>query len=245
MNKISIASVILFCSLLLCSCGVYFPELTEDETDLITEYAVDVIVRHSKGSDYRLVDDAEQQLQRKREREMAVEALKKQRQQEEEEQERPSSEDSSLEEIGGGSSAPQVQTVSINDMLGTGDVRLEWDGFEIMDSYASSQGYSFDSWPGNKLLVLEFRAYSNTGGEANLDVASIRPIFRVAINGQNSKVVDTTSLLNDLAYYRGSVSPEGTELVLVREISDTDAGGVQTVGLTGEIDGTSYNMGSK
>ena len=76
---------IVLSALMLSSCGAYFYDLTEEETELITEYAVDVIVRHGKGTDFRLVTNAEEQLAKKRERDAAVEEMKAKMRAEEEE----------------------------------------------------------------------------------------------------------------------------------------------------------------
>ena len=237
-------------ALMLSACGTHFYDLTEEETELITEYAVDVIVRHGKGTDFRLVSNAEEQLAKKRERDAAVEELKAKMREEEEEEEGETSEGEESPEDGERGGAPEVPAMpeldSISEFLGLGDVSINWMGYDVMDSYGESGGFSMDADPGNKLLVLSFYTENLTGGDVFLDILSMKPVFRVGINDGAPKVVDTTALLNDLAYFQGNLSPgAGQELVLIREIPEGEAAGIGSVSLTGEIYETEYSLGSR
>ncbi len=241
--------LIMMMALVLCSCGDNFYNLTEDETELISEYAVDVVLRHGKGTDFRLLANAEQQLKKKRERDAAVEALKEERRKQEE-MEQEMEEAAEQGEGGEGEEAmaePVMPSVSnVSELLGLGDVSIEWMGYNIMDSYAESNGFSMGAAPGNKLLVLSFYTENHSGQDTVLDIFSIHPIFRVGINGANPEVTDTTLLLNDLAMFKGPIAPgAGQELVLVKEIPAADAEGISEVSLTGEVNGTEYSLGSR
>ncbi len=239
---------IVLSALMLSSCGAYFYDLTEEETELITEYAVDVIVRHGKGTDFRLVTNAEEQLAKKRERDAAVEEMKaKMRAEEEEAQAEEEGGESSESGGGGAPEAPSMPEVSsVDELLGLSDVSINWMGYDVMDSYGESGGFSMDADPGHKLLVLSFYTENLTGGDVFVDILSLKPLFRIGINGEAPKVANTTALLNDLAYFQGPLSPgAGQELVLIREISEEEASGIASVSLTGEVYGTEYSLGSR
>ena len=246
-TKIRVTAMLIASSVALCGCGdVYFPNLTEEETALITEYAVDVVVRHSRGTDYRLMDNAEEQLRIKREKQAAAEALRKER---EAEQAAKGAEQEKKDGSGGSGAAeaPAMPVAaSVNELLGINDLSIQWMGYEVMSSYAESSGFSMEATPGKALLVLSFYTENLSGEPVYLDIPSAGPVFRVGINDQSPKVVQTTMLLNDLSFFRGELAPGvSNELVLVQEIPEADAGNVQSVRLTGEVGGVEYDLGSR
>ena len=135
---------------------------------------------------------------------------------------------------------------SVDALLGVSNLSIQWMGYDVMSSYAESSGFSMEASPGKALLVLSFYTDNPSGEPVYLDVPAIGPIFRVGINDQSPKVVQTTMLLNDLSFFRGELSPgTSNELVLVQEISQADAESLQSVRLTGEVGGVEYDLGSR
>ncbi len=236
----------LLAGLSLSACGgdTYFPELTEEETALITEYAVDVVMKHSRGTDYRLLENAEEQVRKKRERDAAIEAA---RQKKAEEEAQAQAEEGSSEGGEGEAAEPVMPSVSsVSELLGLDGVSIEWMGYEVTGSYVQSGGFSMDASPGKALVVLNFYTENTSGEEKYVDVTQIAPVFRIGINDGHPKVVQTTMLSNDLNYFRGSLSPGvSQELVLVQEVRMEEAESLVSVSLTGEVNGTEYSLGER
>ena len=248
LKRLKTAGIALITAICLSACGdVYFPNLTEEETALITEYAVDVVMRHSRGTDYRLMDNAEEELAKKRQKQAAAEALRKEKAAEEAAKQAEKEDKKNSGKSEGEVQAPAMPTASsVDSLLGLSDVSIQWTGYEVLSSYAESSGFSMEASPGKKLLVLSFYTENHSGESAYLDMTALSPVFRIGINDQAPKVADSTMLLNDLGFFRGELAPGvAEELVLIREISDSDAQGLASVKLTGEVGGTEYDLGGR
>ncbi|MCR5303610.1 MAG: hypothetical protein K6E33_03535 [Lachnospiraceae bacterium] len=128
---------------------------------------------------------------------------------------------------GGETGADSYDVTTIQDFYGISGFTFNYESTEIADSYLPegdevNMGFLVTADAGRKLAILHF-SVTNTGAEdAELDMTSYGPIFRVSLNGGGSHPVLETLLINDLSSYKGMVIAGGTqELVL---ISQTDEG---------------------
>lgn len=221
--------------LLLTGCGLDpMPDLTADESAMISEYAVGVLIKHDinagkLASDYEIAeaDRHEAELQAKMEEMRRLKAEKEQNETE-----------SSGSQTGEGQiEAAQPVFEGIAQFYGLDGFQIDYTGYQICDSYPESNDvtdkvFAMDASEGKKLLVLQFVAANNTSEDKELDMFDANPRFRVAVNNGKPENVLSTMLLDDLAMYKDVVPAQtGVPLILVKEIPAEEAGSIQTISL--------------
>ena len=220
----------------------YMPNLTEEESALISEYAAGILIKHDKYAG-KLVDDAEIIAADEKEARLqaSVEAFREMEKKKAEEEAQQEAEGE--KEAGGNKNAEgeaeEVQTpfTGIADFCGADGFQIRYIGHSVCDSYPEEEGgekvFAMDATAGNKLLVLKFIA-ENTGGEdRELDMLSKGVRFRIGVNGESEKSALSTLLLDDLSSYRDVVPAQtGVQLVLIREIPTEQAAAIQSISLS-------------
>ena len=218
--------------LLMTGCGNKIPQMTDEQQALVVEYAADVVVKHDKNYNGKLVKlSLEQQLSGDQE---AVESYISENEMSSEpdvvESETVYNNEPDMIEL------EQPQITDIASFLQLNGVKIDYSGYEVDDFYpneSESGSYYFvmNATQGNKLLVLKFAAENISGAEVELNIAQQQVRFKIGVNGEEKNAL-TTMLLNDLAFYQGTIAPgEQTELVLVCEIPQEMADIVPTLTL--------------
>ena len=227
--------------LTLTGCGNSFdhmPDLTEEESAMIAEYAAGILLKHDKNrkalaSDYEIekYDEREAILHANTQELMAT--------QESSEVENGQEE---LAETEGAQEAPAPQLAEaafggVAQFCGLDGFQIDYKGHVICDSYPPADSedmvFAMDATQGNKLLVLEFTGRNTTMEDKELNVLEQNVQFRIAVNDSGARNILPTLLLNDLSSYR-DVVPAGSEvtLVLVREVTEEEANGISTISLS-------------
>lgn len=200
-------------SLLMTGCGA-MPDLTQEETELISEYAVGVLLKYDKSHGSRLVDTSAYDSV---EEEPALEEVPVEPIPEEEPEELP--ETTEIVDVSQDEEETESMVSSVEEYYGIPNVTIQYTGYELTDSYPSMAGeedlfFSMDATPGTQLLVLKFSA-QNTGNEDQpLNMLGYGARFRVSVNGEASKGALATMLLNDMQTY-DDVIPAGSSVELV------------------------------
>lgn len=216
-------------SILLCSIGMVFaltgcgdamPELTEEENEVITEYAVGLLLKYDKYHNSRLVDLTAYEEEQ--------DSLKEEEPEEdnivpEEEQDVPSADSTEVVDV----SEEQVTASSIEEFYGIQGFSFRYSGYDIQNEYPEMTENEADAFfamqatPGMKLLVLKFQVMNNSGMEQELNMLNYVMRTRVSVNGEASKSVLSTMLLNDLQTYKGIIGAgDSTELVAIIEVPE-------------------------
>lgn len=221
-GMVTIAAVVL-----LTGCGNKIPQMTDEQQALVVEYAADVVVRHDKNYSGKLVElSIEQRLP---EEEATMEKQMP-------ETESPSVPENIDIEEPVYEVQEQTQIEDIASFLKMDTVKIDYAGYEVDDFYpneSESENFFFamNATEGNKLLILKFEVENISGAETELDIAQSNVKFKIEVNGEKKNAL-TTMLLNDLAYYQGTVAPgESVELVLTCEIPDQQAGEISSLAL--------------
>lgn len=222
-------------ALLMTGCGE-MPELTETETEIISEYAVGVLMKHNKMHSSRLVNTAiEEAMAEEEETEPVAEGG-----QEEEEPEETAVVDVSQDEE---ESQPAVS--SVEQYYGISNITISYTGYETAASYPpQAEGeapfFSMDATPGTDLLVLKFNAQNQTGEDQSLNLLGCGARFRVSVNGEASKGALATMLVNDMQTF-DSVIPANSAVEMVTIVEVPQGTGVDSIDMIlrgGEQDGT-------
>ncbi len=221
-------------------CGlVEMPELTEEQTELVTEYAAGLILKYDLSnpeSDLLSEEELarlEEEERLKREKERAAKAAaedylaKKANADKEKEQK---SSDSSKDQSSGGSQNTDQAVGDLAQFYGMNDFSISYAGYEITDSYPSSGEdmlMAMDATPGKTLCVLKFNVTNNSAAQATFDMFYRNPNFFLTIDGGEKVHQQYTLLLNDMAASNDPVEPGQTlERVLIFEVPNS----VQSIG---------------
>lgn len=214
-------------ALALTGCGATVPDLTQEETEIISEYAAGILMKYDKDNGSRLVDLSQE--------ETAPDA--------EPPAQAPESDVAAAEteEAPGGPGEPgpaennatvidQSQTeampaASIEEYYGISDFTFAYTGCELIDSYPEDSGeegavyFTMDATEGMKLLVAKFNVTNQSGSEQTLNMMEHGAKFKLSVNGDAGKHVLTTMLLNDMQNYNAMVAAgETVELVSIIEV---------------------------
>lgn len=236
MKKMSVLLCSVAAALLATGCGA-MPDLTQNETELISEYAVGVLLKYDTGHGRRLVDTTGYELVME-EPEPVEEPVEEQPEPEPEETTEvvDVSQDENEEEEPGIS--------SVEAYYGIPNVMISYTGYEMADSYPPMEGdtifFSMDATPGTQLLVLKFNAQNLSGEDTPLNMMGYGATFRISVNGESSKGALATMLVNDMQTYN-SMIPAGTsvDLVTIVEVPQgTNVGSIDMILRGGEKDGT-------
>lgn len=226
MKKVLKGFLIGIAGVCLTGCGNSIPEMTQEQQELVVEYAAGELLKFDKNHVVKLVTLDEEDL--------AAEP--------EEVPEEAQTTDEEKTEDKGGVKEDDVtvidqteEEVTIEQFLGISDVEISYTGYETTDSYPSDgtdEVYFFmDATENNQLLVLKFDLKNTAGGEQEIDLASSQVRYKIAVNGDAQNAL-TTMLLNDMAYYQGTLAAgESTEVVVVGEISSDQTEQIDTLEL--------------
>ncbi|MBD5544949.1 MAG: hypothetical protein HDR01_12130 [Lachnospiraceae bacterium] len=192
-------------------CGNAIPDMTEEQGAIVAEYAAGLLLKYDKNYTTRLVEKDEQAEEADSEAE--AEELSAQ---DAEETEEPSVSENEIEDEKDGVSGVAA-TVNIGSFLGLGAVQVDYQGYEVVDSYAEGDdldiAFAMNASPGAKLVVTKF-LLTNTGSEeAACDILSKDVRFRIKY-GAETKNALITMLSDDLSVLNTTI-PAGESITAV------------------------------
>ena len=221
MKKISILLCSIGVACALTACGNTMPELTEEENEVITEYAVQLLLKYDKYHTSRLVDltayeEEQDGIEEEPEEELIKEA--------EEEQEVQSVSGNEVVEL----PEEKLTASSIEEYYGIQGFSFHYTGCELLIEYpeaatenAADAFFAMQATPGTQLLVLKFQVTNNSGMEQNLNMLNYGMRSRISVNDESYTSTLSTLLLNDLQAYNGTLGAnESTELVAIVEVPE-------------------------
>lgn len=237
MRKANIACITVLSGMLVLSgCGSAIPEMTKEESNMVSEYAAELLLKYDKNYVSRVVDTTEyhKELERIAEEERkAAEAAAA-------EQARQEAEAAALEEANSSNvSQAEVQIASsIEEFYQIQGVSIQYGGYGVYDSYPEqAEGedlfFSLDATAGNRFLVLFFDVTNVSGADMEFDMIDLSPKFRVSVNGSANKVPMLCSLPEELLTYKGGIGAgETIRTVVITEIPAQDTEAINTLTLT-------------
>lgn len=204
-------------AVLMTGCGSAMPNLTQEETNLISEYAVGVLLKYDKNYSSRLVDTTEYDIVEAE----TPEEIPEEQPEDTPDQEEVAANDTEVIDI---SQDEAVVPATIEEYYGIQDFTFQYTGYELVKNYppATSDNnffFAMDATDGMQLLVLKFVAVNNSNSDQTLDMLEHGARFRVSVNGESSKGALATMLLDDMQTYNDVVpAGSGVELVSIIEI---------------------------
>lgn len=212
MKKVISYLMICICCFMLCGCTKY-PDMKQEDYDLVAEYAAGLLLKHSETADNRLmsIDEANDILILEEIVEEEIEETEEEVVVETEETDTPVIDKSEQEEV---VSAPMGETMGM-DMLS-----IQLGGYEIKTSYPDESGtfFALDASEGNKLLVAKVILINNSDSSVDINMLEQNISYKVSLDGNGYKFALSTMLLDDLSTYVGTIdSGNSVELVLISE----------------------------
>lgn len=223
------------CGALLCTmmlsmtaCGNEIPDLTEEESQRVGEYAAVTLLKYDANNRSRLVDP--EMVIAKLEKEAAREAAK------------AAQEEVKAEETGNTGTTevtmPTAQediTASMEDFFGLPEgISITYEDYMVTDSYPEDEAeyFALDASAGKKLLVLRFCLTNGTEQEEKINLLNTNSRYIITVNDSIRANALTTMLPNDMSTYAETLEPgQSQELVLLLEVNEDVAGAVQAIAL--------------
>lgn len=231
-------------------CGMFesrIPEMTEEEQELVVEYATETLLKYDAKNGGRIKHLDESMFKAP---EVVIEGAETDENGNtvfpESEEPAPTPEPESLTVVDNPDVVEETDIIdntgeggsvftSLEDTLGySGVLSMEYAGYELDDYYPRDMSSYFvmNASNGCKLLVIKYNVTNISGSDADIAMpyGSIR--YKVTLDGDQKNALSTL-LLNDLASYRGTLAPgESTELVVVAEYKENElSGGVSSLSL--------------
>lgn len=230
-RKRSIICGVLLCTMMLSmtACGNEIPDLTEEESQRVGEYAAVTLLKYDANNRSHLVEP--EVVIAKLEKEAAKEAA------------RAEQEAAKAEETASGTTEvtmPTAQediTASMEEFFALPEgVSLTYEDYLVTDSYpedgSADEYFTLDASQGKKLLVLRFNLMNGTEQEQTIDLLNTNSRYIITVNGSTRANALTTMLPNDMSTYAETLEPGQTqELVLLLEVNEDVADAVQAIAL--------------
>lgn len=237
MKKANVLLCSVAAALLMTGCGE-MPELTQEETELISEYAVGKLVKYGTLQGSRLMDPKEYEVEEEEEEPETEEPL-------EEEPEEEMEEPTEVVDVSQDEEETQPMVSSVEEYYGIPNIMINYTGCEMAYSYPLDEEggvpfFSMDASPGMQLLVLKFNAQNISGEDQQMDMLGYGARFRVSVNGEASKGALATTLVNDMQTFRNVIPANSSiELVSIVEVPQgTSAGSIDFILRGNGEDGT-------
>jgi len=235
---LSLILSVAICSVLLTSCAKA-QELTEDQEMMISQYAVSLLLKYDEQNHSRLVDTTKFMASYQAAKDSYENAEKLYNENVAKEEEERKAEAKAQEELNSqyandtqneapfkedvdrNGGAMVVDARSIEDVLGLDGFNIEYTGFDIVDTYADSDGFILSSNQGMDLLVVEFNVSNSFSSDNNFSV-STEAVFKLSVNDDRYYSNMRTLLVDeDLTLYQGNFGAgESKRLVLVTQVKE-------------------------
>ena len=200
----------------LSGCGNAIPDMSEEQGAIVAEYAAGLLLKYDKNYKTRLVEkeieETDVDLEKEPEEASKQDSVKP---------EEPSVSENEIADKKDGVSGMEA-VINIGSFLELGTVQADYQGYEIVDSYAEGNdtdiAFAMNASEGAKLVVAKF-LLTNTGTEdAVCDILSKDVRFRIKY-GAKTKNALVTMLSDDLSTLNTTIPAGGSvTAVLIIEV---------------------------
>lgn len=230
MKKGKIIGVLAISACMLTGCIDSMPDMTEEQSELVAEYAADMLLKYSPNYHYRIADEEE----------VASAEAEMETSQEEETMQEESQPSQDLSQTGSGETVSVGAETSVEDgaeydlaaFFGMDQFSIMYASCEVTDAYPNAEsgvGFSVTAPQGYNLLVLHFDV-ENLGEEA-AQCDLFDQISKVSVNVNDAGYVQalSTLLTNDLTTYMEDIpTGEVEDAVVAVPVEQTDLDEIQT-----------------
>lgn len=233
MKKILVVCSIVILSFFTVGCSKVI-ELTEDESQIIAEYAAELLLKYDRNIDLKYYDDTEpivttteavteEVLDSEEPTEDTTEEIT------EEDTEEVTTEVATEEDIEDVyDNVTPAASFDVAEFVGLSDMNIYYSHYMLVDSYPSYDQdgvyIEIEAPVGYKLLVLKFDVENAIDEPQYIDLYSMDISYNIIINDQKTAKQMLTILLDDLYTYQKNIEPSMyEEAVVIFQLSDSIA----------------------
>lgn len=244
LSKISYMIIAMMTCVLLAGCSlVPSLNLTQEQEDLIAEYAAGQLVKYEKGHAMGMVPVTAEELTEEPEvssndmnagTEIPVQTEDSEDHTQVEEPGTPVVDDFNYTSESLGGVVPS--NVPIGQVFGVEGFDITYSNFELQKIYPPQEDdnliFSMQASNGKLLLVVHFNLTNGNDSACGFDAASSDIKARISVNGGERIPAQTTILLNDLLTYRDEIAPFAmVDSVMVFEVPESYESGINSLNL--------------
>ena len=223
MKKGKIIGITVMVASLLTGCVDAMPDLTEEQSALIAEYAADMLLKYSPNYNYRIADE-EALAEEETTEEMIEEATQEQSEVAQEEQTQESVNEMETVETENTLNVIDASEVDFAETFGVDGVEIRYDLLEVCNSYPkgeSGSGFSVNAPEGKSLIVISFIVENKSEEPVICDLFEKDFDVSMNLNNSNYKKISSTLLVNDFTTYIEEIpAGENREVVIVAETGE-------------------------
>ena len=207
-KKIIPSLLTLVCTVILCGCGDEIPDMTPEQTELVTEYSAALLLKYDSNTPSRLLPEGsvapivyidpfgdgavETQIVPDTDTQPDIPV--------DSDPEFTSDELTVTDTTTGESSGPSAHPEGFSGFLDGTGVDITYTGnYEITDSYPKGDDlnpyFTVDASAGNELLVLHFALANVSDTDVSISLGGLNLRYRVSLNGGKNKFIDRKSVV--------------------------------------------------
>lgn len=226
-------------------CGNQIPDMTDEEMQMIGEYAAVTLLKYDANHRSRLVDTA--LLGTEEVEAVTPEPITTPEPTPEPAQESTSQTDTDASVIEQEEVIISVVDAEIETFYELPDnMDITYQGYNVCSSYpenAANDYFVLEADGGTKLLVLTFDINNGTSQEQTVDLFSSTSVYRLTLNGEYTTNALTTMLMNDMSTYVSAIPANSSqEIVLIAQIEESMADNISTITLKFENESKTYTI---
>jgi len=230
-RNVKMGIVAMMFAVLLGGCGATIPDMTDKQTELMTEYAANLLIKYSTESNRSLLNEKELEAELEKEEKLREKERKKKEAAEAylaaSQNSETNEEDTETEENkeGNGTQATDATLSDLGGFFELSDFAVTPNGYSICQTYPETSEeemfFVMESTAGKQLCVVKFNVENVSGAEQDFDMFAKQGRFTLTINGTEKASSQSTLLLDDLSSYKGVIAPGTSEpMVLIFEIDE-------------------------
>lgn len=251
---VSMLAVSIMSSVMLTGCIDAMPDMTEEQENMVAEYAAGLLLKYSPNYDYRLVSERELEEVIQAENEAALQEETTQMQESEMEETEPDKTEENIQPDNDSSNEQQSVEGIEEDMfsadadiaqeLGIEGLSVRYQSYEVYDTYPKeNSGFSLSAANGKKLLIVYFDVENTTDEDMQVDFNEYNIKGKVKVNDERASSVLNTMLVDDMISYIGQISAgETLQLVFATEVSEEAANEIESIKLDISGNGNSVSI---
>lgn len=254
MKKGKMIGITLVTASLLTGCIDRMPDMTEEQSALIAEYAADMLLKYSPNYTYKIADKEElveeatiEEATEEVSEEAATEEQTSQQLPEETKQDPEASTETGEQNASG--DIADAGHVDYAEVFAIEDVEIRYDSKEICSVYPAGEigtGFSVNAKDGNCLIVMHFSVKNTSQADITCDLFEKDFDISMRLNSGNYKKVSSTLLVNDFTTYIEEIpAGETKEAVIVAETEKITEEEIESFMLRISNDDTSITVNLK
>ena len=212
---------------LLTGCVDHMPEMTEEQSALIAEYAADMLLKYSPNYIYKIADEEvllEEEMVEMTTEEMTIEEVTEEQTAEAVEMVEVEVTSTVVEETESTLDVIDVAEVDFAEIFAMDDVEIRYEDMEICSAYPQGDvgtGFSVNATEGKSLVIMHMLIENISEAVITCDLFEKDLDVSVNINDGNYKKASNTMLVNDFITYMEEIPVgESREAVIVAEVSE-------------------------